>query len=167
MFNATLREGNLNSGAKSFRVNSPDVTAEDFKSEILAVDLKTGTYYSLRGAAVPLWRLLEEGVPLEKAVEWLAGAHGLPVTEMGAELIPFADRLVEAGLLVSREDVAGPEGAPGWLAELSRFEAPVLETYTEMQDLLMLDPIHDVDSSGWPQVAPAETAQPGITQGQG
>jgi hypothetical protein len=27
---------------------------------------------------------------------------------------------------------------------------PVLERYTDMQELLFLDPIHDVDESGWP-----------------
>jgi hypothetical protein len=26
----------------------------------------------------------------------------------------------------------------------------VLERYTDMQELLLLDPIHDVDESGWP-----------------
>ena len=31
------------------------------------------------------------------------------------------------------------------------FSTPVLETYTDMQDLLTLDPIHDVDpQQGWP-----------------
>ena len=30
------------------------------------------------------------------------------------------------------------------------FEAPRLTKYTDMRDLLVLDPIHDVDESGWP-----------------
>jgi hypothetical protein len=27
---------------------------------------------------------------------------------------------------------------------------PVLNKYTDMQDLLLLDPIHEVDERGWP-----------------
>jgi hypothetical protein len=27
----------------------------------------------------------------------------------------------------------------------------VLERYTDMQELLLLDPIHDVDQTGWPR----------------
>jgi hypothetical protein len=27
---------------------------------------------------------------------------------------------------------------------------PVLDKYTDMQELLLLDPIHEVDDAGWP-----------------
>jgi hypothetical protein len=30
----------------------------------------------------------------------------------------------------------------------------VLQKYTDMADLLLLDPIHEVDEQGWPQPAP-------------
>jgi hypothetical protein len=32
------------------------------------------------------------------------------------------------------------------------FVAPVLHKHTDMQDLLLLDPIHEVDETGWPSV---------------
>jgi len=31
------------------------------------------------------------------------------------------------------------------------FERPVLEKFTDVQELLALDPVHDVDGSGWPR----------------
>jgi hypothetical protein len=35
------------------------------------------------------------------------------------------------------------------------FTQPVLEVYTDMQDLLLLDPIHEVDEeAGWPSPKP-------------
>ena len=37
---------------------------------------------------------------------------------------------------------------------ISAFETPVLEKYTDMAELLLLDPIHDVDATGWPHPAP-------------
>jgi hypothetical protein len=30
---------------------------------------------------------------------------------------------------------------------------PKLEKYTDMEDLLLLDPIHDVQEVGWPQTS--------------
>jgi hypothetical protein len=33
------------------------------------------------------------------------------------------------------------------------YEAPKLSAYTDMQELLLLDPIHEVDESGWPNSA--------------
>lgn len=38
-----------------------------------------------------------------------------------------------------------------------RFQPPVLEKFTDMADLLLLDPIHEVDEmGGWPHPAPAK-----------
>ena len=38
--------------------------------------------------------------------------------------------------------------------------APVLEVFTDMEDLLLLDPIHDVSEAvGWPMQKPAHSAE--------
>jgi len=33
---------------------------------------------------------------------------------------------------------------------VNAFEKPKLQKFTDMQDLLLLDPIHEVDEAGWP-----------------
>jgi hypothetical protein len=38
------------------------------------------------------------------------------------------------------------------------FTDPVIEIYTDLQDLLLLDPIHDVDDRGWPVFNPQAAA---------
>ena len=40
-----------------------------------------------------------------------------------------------------------------WLKSIENtFYEPLLECYTDMQDLLLFDPIHDVDTQvGWPK----------------
>ena len=38
----------------------------------------------------------------------------------------------------------------------SAWQAPLLQKFTDMQALLLLDPIHEVDSAGWPQPKPEE-----------
>ena len=42
---------------------------------------------------------------------------------------------------------AGPGDGAGARAP---FDVPVLIAYTDMQDLLLADPIHDYDETGWP-----------------
>jgi len=37
---------------------------------------------------------------------------------------------------------------------IATYLPPIVEKYTDMQDLLMLDPIHDIDETGWPNKAP-------------
>jgi hypothetical protein len=147
----------------SYRVNEPDVSAEDFRSEILAVDLKKGHYHSLRGAAVPIWRLLVSGAKVDSIVRWLSPVYGRPPQELALEIAPFVALLEESKLIVPDRSVQAPgdASAPDWLKELApTFEPPLLETYTDMQDLLLLDPIHDVDAAGWPHPSEAKEQRP-------
>ena len=51
---------------------------------------------------------------------------------------------IEAG-----EDAAAVSPMPAHQAR-GAYRTPVLSIYTDMQDLLLLDPIHDVDQAGWP-----------------
>jgi hypothetical protein len=43
--------------------------------------------------------------------------------------------------------------------EGTAFNPPVLSVYSDMEDLLLLDPIHDVDETGWPQPRSDEAAE--------
>ena len=42
-------------------------------------------------------------------------------------------------------DVGGVERVP--------YVPPVLEKFTDMQDLILLDPVHEVSERGWPHAA--------------
>ena len=42
--------------------------------------------------------------------------------------------------------------SPG--SERLAFTPPKLERYTDMQEIILLDPVHKVDSQGWPRAAP-------------
>jgi hypothetical protein len=63
------------------------------------------------------------------------------------------DELLQERLVVLGDDAEAGRGAvgAGATSAVSRsFTPPVLSRYTDMQDLLLLDPIHDVDETGWP-----------------
>ena len=82
---------------QTYRLKEPHVSAEDFKSEVLAVNLKNGFYHSIRGAGVPIWQLLMAGqVPIVGffAIKWLPRAprKTLPVLalQVGAALASMA-----------------------------------------------------------------------------
>src|SRR3982751_4139098 len=44
-----------------FRVNSPNVIHETIEGEVVLIDLKTGTYYSLRDSGAAIWQSIEQG----------------------------------------------------------------------------------------------------------
>lgn len=134
-----------------FRINEPDVSAEVFDLEVLAIDLKTGHYHSLRQAAVPLWRLLVEGHGVDDAAALLAKALGADPALVRNDAAALVADLTTRSLLVPAATPDSPPTPPGWLANLAPgYQAPVFDTYTDMRDLLLIDPIHEVDVSGWP-----------------
>jgi len=59
---------------------------------------------------------------------------------------------VAESLLVPLASAPSPASTrkPSLLAD-APFVLPVLERYTDMQELLLIDPIHDVDETGWPR----------------
>ena len=138
---------------RHFRLNEPDVSAEDFKSEILAVNLKNGYYYSLRETAIPVWRLLMEGCDALTTARWLGQVYSTCAAQVESDVTSLVADLEKAGLIRAADSppAEAPQTPPAWFGALPPIYAkPVLETYTEMQDLLLLDPIHDVDETGWP-----------------
>ena len=58
---------------------------------------------------------------------------------------------------LAAEDLVQPTGEAAAQPAYSNgqrapFVAPVLQKHTDMQDLLLLDPIHEVDETGWPSL---------------
>ena len=127
------------------RVNEPDVVFEAFDDEIVVVNLDTGTYYSLRGSGPKVWMALAAGVHADDLADAIARAAGLTSASVRGELEMLIAALIEARLVVIAARAVAPTAE--WTGS---FDAPVLETYTDMQDLLLLDPVHDVDQTGWP-----------------
>lgn len=124
------------------RPNRPDVIDETFDGEAVLVNLDSGCYYALSPAATVLWNLCADG----------RSARSLLASSDASEesIAAFVEQFTTEGLLVAGEVDVGPADQR---AEVGG--EPTIEKFTDMQELLMLDPIHDIDldADGWP-VAP-------------
>ena len=138
-----------------YRLNSPKVVCDVFEDEAVAINLDTGSYFGMAGTAREVWMLLAGEVPVEAIATHLAERYGTPREEVAADLDSFLNRLIEHGLVAETE---GEGKAAAELAEAPAqgWEAPQVTMYDDMKDLLLLDPIHDVDEAGWP-VRPPDT----------
>lgn len=135
---------------------SSNVSARSFGDEVIAANFVKGVYYSLLGSAAQIWEGLMAGVPLGRAVAEVAALSEADAREFAAASDSLIEALLAEELIVPAPDaavgdwkpVAGPEGPYG---------LPALERFTDMEDLLLLDPVHDVEEMGWPHVNPAQT----------
>ena len=152
--------------AARFELN-PQVLHETIDGEVIVIDLATGTYYSLRGSAADVWQLLAQapGVTTPQIAEALVAHYEAGDGDVEADLSRFVGQLVDERL-VNRVEAVGDAGVPVPVPERNgqaprAFEPPALEKYTDMQELVLLDPVHEVDQTGWPRVPDPAPDRPG------
>jgi hypothetical protein len=139
------------------RTNDAQVVFDVFDGEVMAVRNDTGTYYSMQGAAGLAWQSLAAGLDVDATTQLLAATYGQPHDEVQAHVQAFVASLLDAQLLLEG-DTTEPGTPPAPSGDDEPYQAPVLQAFTDMQDLLLFDPIHEVEPTGWPQVSPPEPA---------
>ncbi len=133
-----------------YEVNKPEVVDESVDGEVLIVHLGTGNYYSARGSGEAIWQLFAGGNTVGEIVASING--GAPPAEARAAVEHFLGTLQQEELVRPRRAASPPVASA---EPLPAFTSPLLEKYTDMQELLLLDPIHDVDDeTGWPGTKP-------------
>jgi hypothetical protein len=148
-----------------FRINKPKVILESFEDEVVMVNLESGNYFSLNRIGVEICELIESGASIQEAAEVISDAYEGDRARIELDLAGLVDRMIGEGLLVpvaeNREtggaDAPCNRDAAGNMPEsLGKvYVTPELVKYSDMQELLLLDPIHDVDATGWPNKSSA------------
>jgi hypothetical protein len=133
-----------------YRPNGPPILHETIDHETIIVNLDIGTYYSLNPAATSVWQGLDDGASIEQIVRGLTEQSGAPIDEVDQSVRVFLEQLIQEELITGREGSTEGAGVVPW-PDGASFEAPVLSRYTDMEELLLLDPVHDVGVGGWPQ----------------
>jgi hypothetical protein len=127
----------------------PGIIDETIDGEVVAINLDSGIYYSFRGVAAAVWA----GVNGQATAREIAAAieAGPGALDDGAGVVAgFMEQLVNEGLARPSDAAAATEWTiDGLVVELV---PPVLEKFSDLEDLLLLDPIHDVDAEGWPHI---------------
>lgn len=129
-----------------YKVLSTAIIYELLDNEIILANLDSGVYYSVRGSGIPIWQLLVSGFSLDAIQNTFSNKY--PNSSFDSS-VRFIQQLIEENLLIQVEEINGLT-PPDNLFWPPQFIEPTLEKYEEMKDLLMLDPIHEVDAQGWP-----------------
>ena len=141
-----------------FKVNERDAIAESIDGELLVINLQSGAYYSSDGTGEQIWSCLARQLSVRDTVERLCARYGVDESDIRDSVLAFVGQLRDEDLMIEDPAADGPADPDGALAEASgAFSKPVLHKYTDMQELLLLDPIHEVDpSAGWPVARPTD-----------
>jgi hypothetical protein len=139
--------------------NLPVTASENFAGETVVIQFERGTYFSLRGSAGTIWSLLQAPTSIAGIVAALDGQTRPSPKDFEAVLTAFVAKLAEHDLITSFPGPAEPPVIPAE-AIASFVEPPNLEIYTDLSELIAMDPVHEIDIlTGWPAHPPQKTKE--------
>ena len=100
-----------------------------------------------------MFQLIVDGVSVEEIIDVLTLKYVGDRKLILEAILNQVDELLKEGLIVVLEEndnvVKHQENLFDTCEKIS-FQVPVLEKFSDMEELLLLDPIHEVEESGWP-----------------
>ena len=128
--------------SKRFEIKSPEVVYDEIDGEYVIVDLASGKYFRIQGESGKLFALIISGQELQTNPDSLSGRIADLIDSTVCTLVDnsiIREASAQNSAIISDEDVS---------FELNEF---VIEEFTDLQDIIGLDPIHEVDlNQGWP-----------------
>ena len=138
---------------RSFKLK-PSTVHERFGDETVILNLDSGSYFSAEGTGSVIWNLVSDGASEAVILQHMRAAYAGNGDEIARATAKFLDQLVAESLVEPNtivdgkgEQASAMAGAP---TKSKAFSLPVLQKYTDMEEMLLLDPIHEVDEHGWP-----------------
>ncbi len=124
------------------RVNQPSIIFDESEGVVVVINLLTGHYFRLGDGTSPLWNMLAVGCSVESLMDSCRNRDDLvrDWPSIRSELLKHELVVLE---VASETDRKSHEA---W--DYSPFS---IEPFTDLEDILGLDPIHEVDpGKGWP-----------------
>jgi hypothetical protein len=147
-----------------YTFNEEQIVHEILDGEVVLVNLDNGYYYILQGTGSEIWQHLTSGAPADETVAALLRQYTGEPEAVAQAVRDFVSSLVAEALLqpVEAEPASAPVALPETADPAGPFTLPVMFKYTDMANLIQMDPIREYDETGWPSrrsAAPAKQSR--------
>lgn len=123
-------------------IASDRIAAEQFDDEMVLISIEKGVYYSLRGAATEIWKMMQT----PQSAARIVAAFGLaPGSAEALSVEKTIETMQKDGLLSTSAELS--ETAPVAVA----YQPLHFESFEDLAELIAIDPVHEVQiTTGWP-----------------
>jgi hypothetical protein len=149
------------SDSERYTIDETRIVSEIIDGEAIIVNLANGYYYSLDPPAAEIWGWLQSGWSIAEIVAVIQDRYDCSGADPETAARALIGALIADELVASRPDAGdlpkverGAEAS----AEKRSFRAPSFRRFEDMQGFLLVDPIHEVDDTGWPHVKSGDSA---------
>jgi len=138
---------------RRFTINGSVVASEVIDGEAIMMHQVSGDYFSADGIGCLIWQWIGDGRSRNQMIDLLKENFAREPAEIASTVDSFLADLLSHQLVSEVDEGDGPP--PGPVAKTSiepgaDYAPPILNAYSDMRELLLLDPIHEVEESGWP-----------------
>ena len=132
-----------------FKLNEEKMFYDMAEGQAIVINFTTGMYYGTSSLGSAVLDALLAGASKEAVLAAVKALPGCP-EDIDAKMDAFIAALLEKEVVVV-DDAAGNDTAAIDASSLTDGFALTVDEFTEVQDLIMADPVHDVDvEQGWP-----------------
>jgi hypothetical protein len=149
-----------------FAIDTAVVVSNIIDGEAIMLHRLSGNYFSTDGAGSLIWQWIGEGQGRSRILDMLSESFTAGRPEIETAVDSFLAELTTHKLV--REIAGGDHPAAEATAEPParpvpqpgvRFVPPTLHVYSDIRNLLLLDPLHNVsEMAGWPTPKPTDAA---------
>ena len=147
-----------------YQVDRARIIFEQFEDETVLVNTETGYYYSLSNTGSEVLRLLDEGCAVDELSQILFGTAG-DACQLRSVIENFVAQLANESIITVRAAEAPcckycENQHKAIYSSVSDFPHPKLERFDDVRELLLIDPVHQVDQEyGWPKAQVQEVTR--------
>ncbi|MDH7445522.1 PqqD family protein [Aquimarina sp. 2201CG14-23] len=131
-----------------YLINTPMVIADIMDDEIIILNMESGKYYSAMNTGAIAWQTLSNGYTIEEASEIISKHFAISNDLVLKDLNTISTQFLADGLIMTSE-VKKPVINVD-VSAYKTYTTPEITTYTDMEKLLLMDPVHEVENMGWP-----------------
>lgn len=132
-----------------YRINTPSVSHELTDTEVFIINVKTGLYYVATCYGAEVWNALSKGYSIPEIENALTLSNAFSNTS--EILSAYVKNLLEEELIFPSHESLDIKKTPLIINNMSVPAELILKKYSDLQEVIALDPIHDVSlNQGWP-----------------
>ena len=122
-----------------YQPNAESVSAKVLDGEAVLIHITRGTYHSMEKVGSRIWQLIEGRQALDAMASSIASQYDIHTESARKDIARLIEALLKEDLVMEATEAAAPLNLEE-NADRLPYEAPKLNTYHDMGDLLALDP---------------------------
>ncbi len=131
-----------------YKLNEQEMFSDITDNSAVIINAQTGVYYGMNMAGTLVYKSLIDGNSVTKILDFLKNVPQAP-SDMETRLNIFINELMKKNIIIQGQTVENNIDMDSEILAKDNFELKVGE-YLDAQELLLADPIHDVEKEeGW------------------